>query len=62
MVISHIQPTEIYSEMARPDGVEPPTAWFMATPLGLCIYMKIIIIPSFSSPINFRQVTLDGLI
>ena len=30
MVIIVIQPTEIYSEMARPDGVEPPTAWFVA--------------------------------
>jgi hypothetical protein len=39
-----------------------PTAWFVATPPGLCIWLIILIIPDFSFPTNFHQAALDGLI
>ncbi len=62
MVIIAMQPTEIFSEMARPDGVEPPTAWFVVLQLKRDNLLYLLKYNDFFYPILFVYIACNALI
>ena len=61
MVIMAMQDTEIYTNMARPEGVEPPTAWFVARleQLTLFINQSLAVLAQSIPQLSYQSLTVD---